>query len=255
MSRTHNLLIPRSHSLYSNTINKTRSTDLSRSKSSRNSGGSKTSKNSKNSKTSKNSKGSKSSKTSKNSKSSKSSKSTKRDSNKHSKNLKNHHDNNNYDDDFNEHDNYNDHDNQEINARQIKSNKELEKIAENTKNKLKDMINKWMDYDDAIKTLNSKAKKVKDSKKIQEENILKLIDKIGVDDTKIDVHDKKNQNLRGRVCKHESVTKGALKEDIIRDALMETIRDERVVAQLVKKIDSKRPINKRIYLKRTKGNQ
>lgn len=81
-----------------------------------------------------------------------------------------------------------------------------------------------------------------------------MINKLELDDKKIDVHDDQN-NLRGRVYRHKSVTKGALKEDIVKDALMEVIRDEKKVDQLVKKIESKRPINERYYLKRTKGNK
>jgi len=81
-----------------------------------------------------------------------------------------------------------------------------------------------------------------------------MITKLGMEDNKIDVHDE-NNNIRSRVYRHKSVTKGSLKEDIIKDALMEAIRDEKKVDQLVKKIESKRPINERYYLKRTKGNQ
>jgi Family of unknown function (DUF5760) len=61
--------------------------------------------------------------------------------------------------------------------------------------------------------------------------------------------------LRSRVYRYKSTTKGAIKEEIVRNALMEIIRDEKRVEQLVKKIDSKRPINERYYLKRTKGNK
>jgi len=45
-----------------------------------------------------------------------------------------------------------------------------------------------------------------------------------------------------------------LKEGDIKSALMETLRDERKVEQLLKKINNKRPISERYYLKRTKGN-
>lgn len=127
------------------------------------------------------------------------------------------------------------------------------KLTEKTKQRLKQKIIDWLDYDDKIKALNIRTKKYKDSKKKQEEIIIKMIVKLGMEDDKLDVVDD-NENFRGRVYRHKSVTKGPLKEDIIKDALMEAIRDEKKVDQLVKKIESKRPIHERYYLKRTKGN-
>ena len=128
------------------------------------------------------------------------------------------------------------------------------RLEDKTKERLKGKIMEWLDYDDKIKILNAKAKRYKDAKKQQEELILKMISKLGVNDTKIDVHNDENE-FCGRVYRHKSSTKGALKEDIIKDALMEVFRDEKKVVQLLKKIDSKRPINERYYLKRTKGNK
>lgn len=127
-------------------------------------------------------------------------------------------------------------------------------LGAKTRERLKKKIISWMDFDDKIKDLNAGIKKYKDAKKQQEELIITMITKLGMDEKKIDVHDDSN-NLRGRVYRHKSVTKGALKEDIIKDALMEAIRDEKKVDQLVKKIESRRPINERYYLKRTKGSQ
>lgn len=127
-------------------------------------------------------------------------------------------------------------------------------LAEKTRDRLKNKINSWLDFDDKIKELNAKSKKYKDAKKQQEDNIIEMLTKLGMEDNKIDVHDTKD-NLRGRVYRYKSITKGGIKEDIIKDALMEAIRDEKKVDQLVKKIESKRPINERYYLKRTKGNK
>ena len=128
------------------------------------------------------------------------------------------------------------------------------KLSDKTRDRLKRKIVDWLDYDDKIKAINAKSKKYKDAKKEQEEIIIKMLIKLGVDNDKMDIHDDKNQ-LRSRVYKCTSVTKGTLKENVIKDALMEAIRDEKKVDQLVKKIESKRPINERCYLKRTKGNK
>lgn len=125
-------------------------------------------------------------------------------------------------------------------------------LGDKTKARLKSKINDWLDFDDKIKALNAQMKKYKDAKKQQEDVILKMISRIDNDDLKIDIEGDNNE-IRGRVYRHKSVTKGALKEDIIKAALMESFRNEKKVDQLVKKIVSMRPMNERYYLKRTKG--
>jgi hypothetical protein len=132
--------------------------------------------------------------------------------------------------------------------------KRRKKTADKSLIHLKAKIMKWLDNDDKIKDLNQKMKKYKEAKKEHEDLIIKMITKMGAEDEKFDVEDN-NKQLRGRVYRHKSVTKGAIKEDIIKKALMEAIRDEKKVDQLVKKIESKRPITERYYLKRTKGNK
>ncbi len=127
-------------------------------------------------------------------------------------------------------------------------------MGKKTKVQLKRKITEWLDNDDKIKELNAKVKRYKDAKKQSEEVIMKMINVLGMEDSKIDVHDD-NEQLRSRVYRYKSTTKGALKEETIKNALMEIIRDEKRVEQLVKKIESKRPINEKYYLKRTKGNK
>ena len=127
-------------------------------------------------------------------------------------------------------------------------------IDQKTIARLKRKINSWMDYDDKIKILNAKAKKYKDAKNQQEESILKALTncekKAG--DLKIDVTGDDNK-IRGCVYRYESQNKEPLKEGIIKDALMEHFGNEKKVKELLKKIDKKRPMKKRYYLKRTKG--
>lgn len=127
------------------------------------------------------------------------------------------------------------------------------KIADNHANHLKKHIWQWLDHDDKIKRLNEKIKKYKEIKKERESTIMEMIEKLGIGDDKMNIHDD-NKNLRSRVYRHKSVTKGAIKEDIIKNALMEIVQNEKQVDQMVKKIESKRQINERYYLKRTKGN-
>jgi len=79
-----------------------------------------------------------------------------------------------------------------------------------------------------------KLKNIKNDKKMQEENIMKTIIKLGMEESKIDVHNE-NQELRSRVYRHKSITKIPIKQNIIKDALMEAIRNEKKVDQLIKK--------------------
>jgi len=129
----------------------------------------------------------------------------------------------------------------------IKQVKKSKPSQEKEIKKLKEKILVWLDNDDQIKELNNTIKKHKEKKKICEDKILEMIDNLGMGDNKLDTD-------KGRVYKYKSVTRGALKEDIIKSALMETIRNEKQVDQLIKKIESKRPMTEKFYLKRTKGN-
>ncbi len=164
---------------------------------------------------------------------------------KHKSNKKKEHNKNIEDESNNEHLSENEYIEENIKKKTIK-------LADNTRKQLKKKIIDWLDNDDKIKLLNLKMKKYKEEKKIQEQNIMDIILKLGMEDSKIDVQDDDNQ-LRSRVYRYKSITKSPIKENIIKDALMETIRDEKKVDQLIKKIENKRPINERYYLKRTKG--
>lgn len=144
--------------------------------------------------------------------------------------------------------------NEELIENEEDENRPKIKLNNKIRERLKGKIIEWLDCDDKIKILNARAKKYKETKKEREEIIIKMISKLGIEEKKIEVHDN-DDNLRGRVYRYKSVTKGSLKEDIIKTALMEAIRDEKKVDQLIKKIESKRPINERYYLKRTKGNK
>jgi len=123
---------------------------------------------------------------------------------------------------------------------------------EKVKERLKKKILEWLDYDDKIKELNNKSKKIKNAKKREEEIIMKMITKLGMDGAKIDVKDK--NNLKSRVYKYKSVTKGPINAEIIKRTLMEGMINEKKADHFVKKkIENTRPINENYYLKRTKG--
>lgn len=129
---------------------------------------------------------------------------------------------------------------------------EKKKLDNKMKAKLKEKILQWIEYDDKIKLLASKIKKYKEAKNTHEVQIMQLITFLGLDEEKLDIRDD-NKNVKCRVYQQKSISKGSIKEDIVKDALMEVIKDENKVSQLVSKIENKRPINERVYLKRTKG--
>lgn len=126
-------------------------------------------------------------------------------------------------------------------------------LDENDTALLKKRVMTWMDYGDKIKKISEELKKYKQAKKAQEDTVIKMLRQLNIDQP-LDVHHEEGGELRGRIYRYVSKTKGSIKHDIIRDALMETIHDEGKVDQLVKKIESKRPVKEREYLKRTKGN-
>jgi hypothetical protein len=123
-----------------------------------------------------------------------------------------------------------------------------------TRKRLKKKIIEWLDLDDQIRDFSKKAKKLKRLKLQLEKEIIDSLDKLGLENEKIDVFDPQQNRLRGRVYKYRSIAKMPYKEDNIKDALMESLNNERTVNQLVKKIESKRPVKERFYLKRTRGN-
>lgn len=135
----------------------------------------------------------------------------------------------------------------EMEAEEEPVRKVMPKNKQKELQRLKEKVLIWLNNDDKIKEYNKKVKVFKDKKKEHEEKILEMIDALGINEDKMDIDN------RGRVYKSKSVTKGALKEDMIKNALLEVIKSEKQVDQLVKKIESKRPVVERYYLKRTKG--
>ncbi len=55
-----------------------------------------------------------------------------------------------------------------------------------------------------------------------------------MEESKIDVHDD-NQQLRSRVYRYKSITKGAIKPDNIKNALWKAIKNEKKLINYLKK--------------------
>lgn len=111
----------------------------------------------------------------------------------------------------------------------------------------------WLDCDDRIKELNGLMKEQKDEKKELEKKMLALMERCGLKEQKIDITDKDGK-IRARVACQKSVTKSSIKDDQLKAALMEILQSERRTDQALKKVESKRKVNERWYLKRTNGN-
>lgn len=127
-----------------------------------------------------------------------------------------------------------------------------EEIDKKSIRRLKKKANEWLDYDDQIKELADKLKKYKKAKQEREEGLIKMMNYLKVGDQQLDVTNQDGK-MRGRIYRHVSITKVPLKEDTIKDALMESIHDEKRVTQLMIKINKKRGSKERVYIKRTKG--
>lgn len=128
---------------------------------------------------------------------------------------------------------------------QEEEEEESEQISEKQKAKLKKNILMWIECDDKIKEFQVKSKIYKEKKKQIEEKVLSDIDRLNVQDSKLETE-------RGNVFQSVSHTKGAIKADIIKDALKGYVKKERHIDELIKKIDTLRPIKERVYLKRVR---
>jgi hypothetical protein len=125
-------------------------------------------------------------------------------------------------------------------------------VNSKTKEELKKQIQVWLDCDDRIKELNEMIKDQKAIKKEKENMILPLMKKMGIDEEKLDITDKRG-NVRARVCRQKSVTTSSIKEDQVKELCMEIFKSEKKADQAVKKLEGKKKITERWYLKRTKG--
>lgn len=158
-----------------------------------------------------------------------------------------HYDNNN----DNNNDEYDD-ENEEDNEVEIKP----AIASDKTKERLRKKINCWMDCDDKIKSLNARIKKYKDAKTQQEDFIMKIISLLEKEEkdegVKIMVKNENNET-RGYVFRKKTTTREPIKEAFIREALTEHfLGNEKKVEQLIKKIDKRRTIKEKYYLRRSK---
>jgi hypothetical protein len=119
-------------------------------------------------------------------------------------------------------------------------NNPQKKVTKEFKNK----VLQWVSIDDKIRELRKKTKELNDEKKQHEEYILSYMQEI----------DEKCLNIRdGKLRRNVSKTKGALKKNIIQQALVDITGDEIKAKAMTEHIINSRPVVERVNLKRTRN--
>jgi seryl-tRNA synthetase len=116
--------------------------------------------------------------------------------------------------------------------------------SEETKipNSFKKKVSDWINIDDKIRNVIKEAKELKEEKKKLENDILENMDNLNL--LILDVGN-------GKIRKNISKTKGALKEEIIKDSLFQIFKDDNQASQTTQFILDSRPIVESTRLKRT----
>lgn len=139
----------------------------------------------------------------------------------------------------------------DINEDEI-NNISLEAKKNYINNEFKEKVKNYLVIDDSIRKKQDEIKELKNKKKPCEEYLLKFLEKLEFN--YIDING-------GKLIKNESETKAPLKIDIIKEAIVEKSKNEQIfdsddkynqfIESIMELMDKKRPIQKRINLKRT----
>ena len=105
-------------------------------------------------------------------------------------------------------------------------------------------VKKWLEVDDALKSIRGQTKALNNEKKEREANILEYLTTI--DESVIDVHD-------GKLKKNVTKSQAPLKKETIQQALTEITGDVSKATAMTDHIIKSRPIVEKIKLKRTRN--
>jgi hypothetical protein len=105
-------------------------------------------------------------------------------------------------------------------------------------------VKKWLEVDDALKSIRGQTKALNNEKKERESNILEYLTTI--DESVIDVHD-------GKLKKNVTKSQAPLKKETIQQALTEITGDVSKATAMTDHIIKSRPIVEKIKLKRTRN--
>lgn len=137
--------------------------------------------------------------------------------------------------------------------------KEIDEISNRTKNTfsksdIKEHLITFIKYDDLIREYNAKIKVLKDNKKKSEDFLIKFMqsEDLGYVD---------NIDTGAKIIKYENDRKSPIKLDIIKDAIKEGIKTEKLIMDdfkcdefsinILNLLDKKRKITKTVTLKRS----
>ena len=121
---------------------------------------------------------------------------------------------------------------------------DIEEEAEQYKvsKEFKEKVVKYVKIDDLIRKKEQEIRELKEQRKPCESFILEYLDKVG--ETTIELSS-------GKLRKNKSETKIPLSQEIIRDAISEKVKDDNEVEAIIALMDTLRPKNVRVNLKRT----
>jgi hypothetical protein len=105
-------------------------------------------------------------------------------------------------------------------------------------------VKKWLEVDDALKSIRGQTKALNNEKKEREANILEYLTTI--DESVIDVHD-------GKLKKNVTKSQAPLKKETIQQALTEITGDVSKATAMTEHIIKSRPIVEKVKLKRTRN--
>lgn len=143
------------------------------------------------------------------------------------------------------------------NNKSNKSNKSNKDAEDKTiSNEFKEKVKTFIIIDDAIRNKQDEIKELRSKKKICEEFILNFLQKSKLSHVSVS---------SGKLIKNETETKIPLKLDIIKESINEKVKKEKIfdtdekynnfVESIMDTMENKRPMQKRINLKRTFNKQ
>jgi len=101
---------------------------------------------------------------------------------------------------------------------------------------------KFVKLDDLMRKKQQEMTELRDQRKPCEQYILKYLD--SVDENVIEI-------TNGKLRKNKAETKAALTQDVMKNAISEKVSDPKIVEEILKIMETKRPLSTHVNLKRT----
>jgi len=101
---------------------------------------------------------------------------------------------------------------------------------------------KFVKLDDLMRKKQQEMSELREQRKPCEQYILKYLD---------DVNENVIEITNGKLRKNKSETKSSINQDIMKNAITEKIKDPKIVEEIMKLMEEKRPLSTHVNLKRT----